>query len=80
MPAQLQLEIAKRWKVAQMQPPVFERFSATQWEISNCWCDGLWKSSSMSLADVSDWATDTALQIVEYVQLLKGMLGSEVIK
>lgn len=29
-PAQLQLSIAKRWKAAQLQPPVFERISAIQ--------------------------------------------------
>ena len=73
LPAQLQLEIAKRWKAAQLQPPVFERINATKWEISCCWCDGLWKPSSMRPADVTDWATDTALQVMEYVQMLKGM-------
>lgn len=72
LPAQLQLDIAKRWKAAQL--PVFERISALQWEVSCCWCDGLWKPSSMSEADVLDWAMDTALQVMEYVQLLKGML------
>ncbi|PIG08291.1 hypothetical protein CLU84_1134 [Comamonas sp. 26] len=77
LPAQLQLEIAKRWKVAQLQPPVFERLSAKQWEISSCWCDGLWKPSSMNPDDVTVWATDTALQVMEYVQLLKGMLRGE---
>lgn len=76
LPAQLQLDIAKRWKAAQLQPPVFERISATKWEISCCWCDGLWKPSCMNLADVNDWATDTALQVMEYVQLLKGMLNA----
>lgn len=80
LPAQLQLDIAKRWKAAQLQPPVFERISVTQWEVSCCWCDGLWKPSSMSLVDVTDWATDTALQVIEYVQLLQGMLGCEVTK
>lgn len=75
LPAQLQLDIAKRWKAAQLQPPVFERISATKWEISCCWCDGLWQPSSMSAAEVADWATDTALQVMEYVQLLKGMLS-----
>ncbi|MEF8690652.1 UNVERIFIED_CONTAM: hypothetical protein NO986_24840 [Comamonas sp. A-3] len=80
LPAQLQLDIAKRWKAAQLQPPVFERISATKWEISCCWCDGLWNPSGMSLADVADWATDTALQVTEYVQLLKGMLRREAIK
>lgn len=77
LPAQLQLDIAKRWKAAQLQPPVFERISATKWEISCCWCDGLWKPSDMSLADVNDWATDSALQVVEYAQALKGMLSCE---
>ena len=73
LPAQLQLDIAKRWKAAQLQPPVFERISATKWEISCFWCDGLWKPCSMSPADVSDWAIDTALQVMEYVLMLKGM-------
>lgn len=77
LPAQLQLDIAKRWKAAQLQQPVLQRLSATQWEISCCWCDGLWKPSSMSPADVTDWATDTALQVMEYVQLLNGMLSCE---
>ncbi|MDH1429712.1 hypothetical protein N5J23_07375 [Comamonas aquatica] len=77
LPAQLQLEIAKRWKAAQLQPPVFERISAAKWEISCCWCDGLWKPSKLDQADVADWATDTALQVMEYVQLLKGMLSCE---
>lgn len=77
LPAQLQLDIAKRWKEAQLQPPVFERISATKWEISCCWCDGLWKPSCMNLADVNDWATDTALQVMEYVLMLKGMLSCE---
>ena len=76
LPAQLQLDIAKRRKAAQLQPLVFDRISATKWEISCCWCDGLWKPSSMSTADVNDWATDTALQVMEYVQLLKGMLNA----
>lgn len=75
LPAQLQLDIAKRWKAAQLQQPVFERISATKWEISCCWCDGLWKPSCMNLADVNDWATDTALQVLEYVLVLKGMFG-----
>ncbi len=75
LPAQLQLDIAKRWKAAQLQPPVFERISATKWEISCCWCDGLWKPSSMNLADVNDWATDTALQVLEDALVLKGMFG-----
>lgn len=74
LPAQLQLDIAKRWKAAQLQQPMFERISATKWEISCCWCDGLWKPSGMSQADVADWATDTALQVLEYAQALKGML------
>jgi len=74
LPAQLQLSIAKRWKAAQLQPPVFERISAFQWEVSCCWCDGLWKPSSLDQAEVMAWATDTALQVMEYVQLLKGML------
>lgn len=74
LPAQLQLGIAKRWKVAQLQQPVFERLSAIQWEVSCCWCDGLWKPSSLDQAEVMAWATDTALQVMEYVQLLKGML------
>lgn len=77
LPAQLQLDIAKRWKVAQLQQPVFERISAIKWEVSCCWCDGLWKPSSMSPADVTDWATDTALQVMEYVLMLKGMLHCE---
>lgn len=73
LPAQLQLSITKRWEAAQLQPPVFERISAIQWEVSCCWCDGLRKPSSMSPADVTDWATDTALEVMEYVQMLKGM-------
>lgn len=77
LPAQLQLDIAKRWKAAQLQQPVFERISATKWEISCSWCDGLWKPSSMSTADVNDWAIDTALQVMEYVLMLKGMLHCE---
>ena len=76
LPAQLQLDIAKRRKAAQLQPLVFDRISATKWEISCGWCDGLWKPSSMNSADVNDWATDTALQVMEYVQLLKGMLNA----
>lgn len=80
LPAQLQLDIAQRWKAAQLQPPVFERISAAKWEISCCWCDGLWKPSGISPADVTDWATDTALQVMEYVQLLKGMLRHETCK
>lgn len=76
LPAQLQLAVAKRWKAAQLQPPVFDRISATKWEISCCWCDGLWKPSCMSPGDVNDWAADTALQVMEYVQLLKGMLNA----
>lgn len=74
LPAHMQLDIAKRWKVAQLQPPVFERISAIQWEVSCCSCDGLWKPSSPDQAEVMAWATDTALQVMEYVQLLKGML------
>ena len=27
----------------------------------------------MSLVEVNDWATDTALQVMEYVLMLKGM-------
>jgi len=77
LPAQLQLAITKRWKAAQLQQPVFERISANKWEISCCWCDGLWKPSCMNLADVNDWATDTALQVLEYVLVLKGMLNCE---
>ena len=77
LPAQLQLDIAKRWKAAQLQQPVFERISATKWEISCCWCDGLWKPSDMSLIEVNDWATDNALQVMEYVLMLKGMLSCE---
>ena len=73
--AQLQLDIAKRWQAAQLQQPVFERISATKWQVSCGWCDGLWKPSSMSTADVNDWATDTALQVLEYVLVLKGMLS-----
>ena len=65
--AQLQLDIAKRWQAAQLQQPVFERISTTKWQVSCGWCDGLWKPSSMSTADVNDWATDTALQVLEYV-------------
>lgn len=77
LPAQLQLAIAKRWKEAQLQQPVFERISATKWEVSCYWCDGLWKPSSMNLPDVNDWATDTTLQVLEYVLMLKGMLHCE---
>lgn len=72
LPAQLQLEIAKRWKAAQLQPPVFERISATKWEISCCWCDGLWKPSNLDQAEVSTWAIDTALQVMEYVLMHQG--------
>lgn len=75
--AQLQLEIARRWKAAQLQPPVFERISATKWQVGCGWCDGLWMPSSLDQAEVSNWATDTALQVMEYVQLLKGMLSKE---
>lgn len=75
LPAQLQLDIAKRWKAAQLQPPVFERISATKWEISCCWCDGLWKPSNLDQAEVSTWAIDTALQVMEYVLMLRGMLA-----
>ena len=75
LPAQLQLDIAKRWKAAQLQQPVFERISATKWEISCCWCDGLWKPSSLDHAEVTTWAIDTALQVMEYVLVLKGMFG-----
>ena len=75
LPARLQLDIAKRWQAAQLQQPVFERISATKWQVSCGWCDGLWKPSSMSTADVNDWATDTALQVLEYVLVLKGMLS-----
>ncbi len=74
LPAQLQLDIAKRWKAAQLQQPVFERISATKWEISCCWCDGLWKPLSLDHAEVTTWAIDTALQVLEYVLVLKGML------
>ncbi|UUC92729.1 hypothetical protein [Comamonas sp. C11] len=74
LPAHMQLDIAKRWKAEQLQPPVFERISAIQWEVSCCWCDGLWKPSSLDQVEVMAWATDTALQVMEYVQLLKGML------
>ena len=73
--AQLQLEIARRWKAAQLQPPVFERISATKWQVSCGWCDGLWMPSSLEHAEVSSWATDTALQVLEYVLVLKGMLS-----
>ena len=75
LPAQLQLDIAKRWKAAQLQPPVFERISATKWEISCFWCDGLWKPSNLDQAEVSTWAIDTALQVMEYVLMLRGMLA-----
>ena len=60
---------------AQLQPPVFERISATKWEISCCWCDGLWKPSNLDQAEVSTWAIDTALQVMEYVLMLRGMLA-----
>ncbi len=73
LPAQLQLEIAKRWKAAQLQQPVFERISATKWEISYFWCDGLWKPSNLDQAEVSTWAIDRALQVMEYVLMLRGM-------
>lgn len=75
--ANLQLAIAKRWKAAQLHPPVFERLSAVKWEVSCCWCDGLWSPSCMSSADVMDWGTDTALQVWEYVLAFQGMLGLE---
>lgn len=77
LPAQLQLAIAKRWTAAQLLQPMFERISATKWEICCHWCDGLWKPSGMSLVDVTDWATDTALQVMGYVQILNDMLGHE---
>ncbi len=60
---------------AQLQPPVFERISATKWEISCCWCDGLWKPSNLDQAEASTWAIDTALQVMEYVLMLRGMLA-----
>ncbi|MDO4969635.1 MAG: hypothetical protein Q4E66_09295 [Comamonadaceae bacterium] len=75
LPAQLQLDIAKRCKAAQLQQPVFERISATKWEISCCWCDGLWKPSKLEQAEVVTWAIDTALQVMEYVLMLKGIFG-----
>jgi hypothetical protein len=75
--ANLQLAIAKRWKAAQLHPPVFERLSAVKWEVSCCWCDGLWNPSSMSSADVIEWGTDTALQVLEDVLAFQGMLGLE---
>ncbi|KKI12413.1 hypothetical protein XA67_19735 [Comamonas thiooxydans] len=75
LPAQLQLDIAKRWKAAQLQQPVFERISATKWEISCYWCDGLWKPSNLDQAEVKTWAIDTALQVLEYVLVLKGMFA-----
>lgn len=74
LPARLQLDIAKRWQAAQLQQPVFERISATKWQVSCDWCDGLWMPTSLSEAEVSTWAADTAWQVIEYVQLLKGML------
>lgn len=73
--AQLQLEIARRWKAAQLQPPVFERISATKWQVSCDWCDGLWMPPSLSEAEASTWAADTAWQVMEYVQLLRGLLA-----
>ena len=76
LPTQLQPGIAKRWKVAQLQQPVFARISATQWEISCCWCDGLWKPSGLRLVDVTDWEADTALPAMEYVQRLKAILNA----
>ena len=75
LPAQLQLDIAKRRKAAQLQPLVFDRISATKWEISCCWCDGLWKPSNLDQAEVTTWAIDTALQVMEYVLVLKGMFA-----
>lgn len=74
LPAWLQLDIAKRWQAAQLQQPVFERISATKWQVSSCWCDGLWMPTSLSEAEVSTWAADTAWQVIGCVQLLKGML------
>ena len=73
--ANLQLAIVKRWKAAQLHPPVFERLSAVKWEVSCCWCDGLWNPSCMSSADVIEWGTDTALQVLEHVLAFQGMLG-----
>lgn len=73
--AQLQLEIARRWKAAQLQPPVFERISATKWQVSCGWCDGLWMPSRLDQTEVRNWATDTALQVMGYVQLLRGLLA-----
>lgn len=73
LPARLQLDIAKRWQAAQLQQPVFERISATKWQVSCDWCDGLWMPTSLSEAEVSTWAVDTAWQVMEYVQLLRGM-------
>jgi hypothetical protein len=75
--ANLQLALAKRWKAAQLHPPVFERLSAVKWEVSCCWCDGLWNPSCMNSADVIEWGTDTALQVLEYVLAFQGMLGLE---
>lgn len=75
LPARLQLDIAKRWQAAQLQEPVFERISATKWQVSCDWCDGLWMPTSLSEAGVSTWAADTAWQVIEYVQLLKGLLA-----
>lgn len=74
LPARLQLDIAKRWQAAQLQQPVIERISATKWQVSCDWCDGLWMPTSLGEAEVSTWAADTAWQVIEYVQLLKGML------
>lgn len=73
LPAQLQLDIAKRWQAAQLQQPVFERISATKWQVRCDWCDGLWMPTNLSEAEVSTWAADTAWLVIEYVQLLKGM-------
>lgn len=74
LPARLQLDIAKRWQAAQLQQPVFERISATKWQVSCEWCDGLWMPKSLSEAEVSAWATDTALQVLRYGQLLNLLL------
>ena len=73
LPARLQLDIANRWQAAQLQQPVFERISATRWQVSCDWCDGLWMPKSLSEAEVSTWAADTAWQVMEYVLVLKGM-------
>lgn len=76
--AQLQLGIASRLKAAELQQPMFDRISSSKWQVSCSWCDGLWLPANLDQAEVTVWATDTAMQVMEYVQLLKGILHSTI--